>query len=132
MKIVGCMISPGSDGPRLWIKMETGHGFYVDPASVSRLADRPQHSLANMTISKEGDAIEWGEPDFCINVVQLLELVLSPTGFETYLRSRAASRFGSSGGRARTEAKGKASRENGKKGGRPRKNADSSAHSVEF
>jgi hypothetical protein len=120
MKIAECKITTGPSGFRLWIKLASGHGIYLDVTLIPDLANRSQSNLESVAISGDATTLTWEQPDFHVSLVELIKTAVGAADLERILSSKAASALGRRGGQARTAAKIKASRKNGKKGGRPR------------
>ncbi len=101
---------------RIVVALNTG----VEPAFPTRLAEglagASHENLADIEISPAGLGLHWPRLDADLYVPALLQGVF---GSKTWM----ARQLGAEGGRARTQAKVAASRENGRKGGRPRKAA---------
>jgi hypothetical protein len=87
--------------------------FAFRPEQVKGLEDATLEQLANCELLGGGESIYWPALDEGASVAAL---AAGAFGDEPWVRQWAAR-----GGRARSEAKAAAVRENGKKGGRPRK-----------
>lgn len=85
------------------------------PAKLAEgLADASADDLADIEISPAGLGLHWPKLDADVYVPALLQGVF---GSKQWM----AAQLGATGGKARTDAKAAASRENGRKGGRPRR-----------
>jgi hypothetical protein len=89
--------------------------FGVPARAVPYLKGLTPAQLGSVTLSPSGGGLHWDDLDIHIGVPGLLmEAIGSPT---------VASAWGREAGKAKSQAKAKASRANGTKGGRPRKHA---------
>jgi len=102
---------------RIVVGLNTG----VEIAFASRLAEglagASSDDLADIEISPTGLGLHWPRLDADLYVPALFQGVF---GSKQWM----AAQLGAAGGKARTEAKASAARENGRKGGRPRKTAN--------
>lgn len=98
---------------RVIVELSNGCTFAFPSAIAEGLGDATSAQLAQVEISSAGLALHWEELDVDLTVAGLLRGVFGT--------QRWMSELGRMGGRARSEAKARAARENGKKGGRPRK-----------
>jgi hypothetical protein len=104
---------------RLVIDLASGLGLTIPLEAVQGLEDAVPADLADAEISPSGLGIYFPKLDTDIYLPALLEGVL---GTKRWM----AARNGKAGGKASTEAKAAAARENGKLGGRPKKKPDES------
>jgi hypothetical protein len=99
---------------RIVVDLSTGIQLAFPASLAEGLSGASQESLAEIEISPAGLGLHWPKLDADIYVPALLQGVLGS-------KSWMAQQLGAKGGRARSQAKTSASRENGRKGGRPRK-----------
>jgi hypothetical protein len=99
---------------RIVIGLDNGLELAFPPRLAQGLETASPTELANIEISPLGDGLHWPAIDAYLYVPALLQGVFGS-------RSWMARNLGAIGGRARTEAKAGAARENGRKGGRPKK-----------
>jgi len=99
---------------RVVVMLNTGVQLAFPANLAEGLAGAPPESLADVQISPAGLGLYWPRLDADLYIPALLEGVFGS-------RSWMARQMGANGGRARTDAKAAAARENGRKGGRPRK-----------
>ncbi|RWJ04886.1 MAG: DUF2442 domain-containing protein [Mesorhizobium sp.] len=102
---------------RVVINLNTGVQVAFPARLAEGLADAAPADLAEIEISPAGLGLHWPKLDADVYVPALLQGVFGS-------RHWMAAQLGAAGGRARSRAKGAASRENGRKGGRPRKLAN--------
>ena len=98
------------------IGLNTGVQIAFPTRLAEGLAGASPDDLAEIEISPAGLGLHWPKLDADIYVPSLLHGVL---GSKRWM----AAQLGEAGGKARSEAKAAAARENGHKGGRPRKAA---------
>lgn len=99
---------------RIVIELSTGVQVAVPTRCVEALVDAAPDDLAEIEISPAGLGLHWPRLDADLYVPAVLQGLL---GSKRWM----AAQLGAGGGKARSEAKAAASRENGRKGGRPRK-----------
>jgi hypothetical protein len=99
---------------RIVVNLSTGVQLAFPPKLAEGLSGASPESLADIEISPAGLGLHWPKLDADVYVPALLQGVLGS-------KSWMARQLGAKGGRARSEAKASASRENGRRGGRPRK-----------
>ena len=102
---------------RVVIGLDNGLELAVPPRLAQGLERATPAELAVIEISPLGDGLHWPTIDADLYVPALLRGVF---GSKNWM----ASHLGAAGGRARSESKAAAARENGRKGGRPRKSAE--------
>lgn len=98
---------------RLIINLKNGTVFIVPCDLIQGLRAAPPELIAEVELLPRGAALHWEKLDADITVAGLLAGIF---GTRKWM-----SELGRQGGRATSEAKRAASRENGKKGGRPKK-----------
>ena len=97
------------------VELTNGAAFSFPVTLVALLAEATDAQLAGVEVGPVGIALHWPALDEDLSVAGLVRIVFG---------GRAVARaFAADGGRARSEAKAEAARNNGAKGGRPRKNA---------
>jgi hypothetical protein len=101
---------------RVVVRLNTGVQLAFPTKLAEGLAGAPPESLADIEISPAGLGLYWPRLDADVYIPALLQGIF---GSKTWM----ARLLGANGGRARTDAKVAAARENGRKGGRPRKRA---------
>ncbi len=101
---------------RVVVNLSTGIQLAFPVKLTEGLAGASPESLAEIEISPAGLGLHWPRLDADVYVPALLQGVL---GSKNWM----AQHLGAKGGRARSDAKASAARENGRKGGRPRKPA---------
>lgn len=94
------------------VELKNGARIAFPPAMFPELENRTARELIELTVSPSGDGLLWDNIDVHIATAGVLVALLGPSMFRA---------FASVGGKARTERKAAAARENGRKGGRPRK-----------
>lgn len=99
---------------RIVVELSTGIQLAFPAELAEGLDGASPQNLADIEISPSGLGLHWPKLDADVYVPALLQGVL---GSEAWM----ARQLGARGGRARSEAKASASRENGRRGGRPRK-----------
>ena len=99
---------------RVVVELNTGVQVAFPPRLAEGLADASPADLADIEITPTGLGLHWPKLDADLHVPSLLQGVL---GSKRWM----AAQLGAAGGRASTDAKTAAARENGRKGGRPRK-----------
>ena len=113
---------------RVFYETESGY-FFVQcrfafrPEQIRGLESATVEQLANCELLGGGESIYWPELDEGATVA---DLAAGAFGDAPWIRH-----FAARGGRAKSEAKAAAVRENGKKGGRPAKKRDQTAGEVE-
>jgi hypothetical protein len=95
---------------RIVVELRNGSSFAFPRAEGAGLAGATPKQLAAVEVESDGEGLHWEELDADISVPGILSRLLNARGL--------AARYM---GRATSEAKAAAVRENGKKGGRPRK-----------
>ena len=98
------------------LRLESGLSVIVPRDKIPGLEGARVEQLTQMEISPSRLGLHFPALDVDLYLPALLEGVLGPQGW-------SAEQIGREGGRARSEAKAKAARENGRKGGRPRTSA---------
>jgi hypothetical protein len=96
------------------VELRSGFAFGFPPERIPGLEDTDAEQLAQVRISPSGDGLHWDDLDVQLSLTGLMAEALN-------LREWAPRIMG----RARSEAKTRAARENGLKGGRPRKGSKS-------
>ena len=99
---------------RVIVMLNTGVQVAFPARLVEGLVGASPLDLSQIEISPAGLGLHWPRLDADVYVPALLQGVLGS-------KSWMAKELGSEGGRARTEAKVAAARDNGRKGGRPKK-----------
>ncbi|SEC87818.1 Protein of unknown function [Rhizobiales bacterium GAS188] len=99
---------------RVVIGLDNGLELAFPPRLAQGLEHATPAELAIIEISPLGDGLHWPAIDADLYVPALLQGVFGS-------KSWMARHLGAAGGRARSDAKAEAARENGRKGGRPRK-----------
>jgi predicted transcriptional regulator len=99
---------------RIVVALSTGVEIAFPPRLAEGLAAASADDLADIEVSPAGLGLHWPKLDADLYVPALLEGV---TGSKRWM----AAELGAAGGRAQSDAKAAAARENGRKGGRPRK-----------
>lgn len=97
---------------RVIVRLSTGVELGLRPQDVEGLEKASPEELSEIEIEAVGLGLHWPRIDADLYVPALLEGILGS-------RRWTAQRLGEAGGKARSEAKAVAARENGKKGGRP-------------
>lgn len=98
---------------RVVVELRDGCLFAFPPAIVEGLEGASAEHLAEVEIEGDGYGLHWEALDADLSVSGLLA--------GRFGTRRWMAELGRQGGRASSEAKARAARENGKKGGRPRK-----------
>jgi hypothetical protein len=98
---------------RIIVDLKSGVTVMVPRSAIRELEDASLEEIARVSISTSGEGLHWDELDVHVSVPGLMLEIVGPRAISEELARRA--------GRASSEAKAKAARENGKKGGRPRK-----------
>ena len=101
---------------RIVVKLNTDVQISFPARVAEGLADASPDELAAIEITPSGLGLHWPRLDADLYVPGLLA---GQFGSKRWM----AAQLGAAGGRARSQAKAKSSRENGRKGGRPRKEA---------
>ncbi len=101
---------------RIVVKLNTDVHISFPARVAEGLADASPDELATIEITPSGLGLHWPRLDADLYVPGLLA---GQFGSKRWM----AAQLGAAGGRARSQAKAKSSRENGRKGGRPRKEA---------
>ncbi len=99
---------------RVIVGLDNGLELAFPPRLAQGLEHATPADLAIIEISPLGDGLHWPAIDADLYVPGLLQGVFGS-------KSWVARHLGAAGGRARSDAKVAAARENGRKGGRPRK-----------
>ena len=99
---------------RIVVRLNTDVELTFPVRLAEGLATATAEELAEIEISPTGLGLHWPRLDVDLSVPGLLQGVFGS-------RSWIAAQIGSEGGKARSEAKAAAARENGRKGGRPRR-----------
>ena len=94
------------------IALNTGYTVSFPPEGIQGLAGASAFALAEIEITPSGYGLHWPKLDADLWVPALLEGVFGS-------RAWMAARLGAQGGKATSDAKAAAARENGKRGGRP-------------
>ena len=101
---------------RVVVKLNTDVQISFPARVAEGLADASPDELATIEITPSGLGLHWPK----LNAdLYMLGLLAGQFGSKRWM----AAQLGAAGGRARSQAKAKSSRENGRKGGRPRKGA---------
>jgi hypothetical protein len=108
---------------RIVVELTSGCMFAFPVEYGQGLRDAAVEQLSQVEVVSGGALLIWDELDAALSVPGLLTGVF---GSKSWMRE-----LGRAGGKIRTEAKARASRENGKKGGRPRKAPPEPARSSE-
>ncbi|AMJ59425.1 DUF2442 domain-containing protein [Bosea sp. PAMC 26642] len=101
---------------RIVLDLNTGVRLAFPTRLAEGLASAAPDDLAEIEISPTGLGLHWPRLDADLYIPALLQGVF---GSKQWM----AAQLGAAGGKARSDAKSAASRENGRKGGRPRKSA---------
>lgn len=101
---------------RIVIELNNSVEIAFPPQLAEGLAGASAGDLADIVITPTGLGLHWPKLDADLYVPALLQGVF---GTKRWM----AAQLGAAGGKARTQAKVNASRENGRKGGRPRSRA---------
>ncbi len=109
--VVAARFKDGKE-PALEIRFRSGGMIKAPIASIPELKDAPADLVSKVKVNAFGRALDWDELDAHIGISAIMADCF---GFDSL--GEVARR----GGRARSDDKARASRENGKKGGRPRK-----------
>jgi hypothetical protein len=99
---------------RIVVDLNTGVQIAFPAKIAEGLSGASQDDLAEIEISPAGLGLHWPRLDADVYVPALLQGVFGS-------KSWMARQLGAQGGRARSDAKTSASRDNGRKGGRPRR-----------
>ncbi|WP_294541964.1 DUF2442 domain-containing protein [uncultured Rhodoblastus sp.] len=99
---------------RIVVDLNSGVQFAFPTQLAEGLSNASPESLADIEISPSGLGLHWPKLDADVYIPAILQGVF---GSKTWM----AQQLGAKGGRARSDAKVSASRENGRRGGRPRK-----------
>lgn len=99
---------------RVMVKLGRGIELSLTPSEIEGLRNASTKELSEIEISPSGFGLHFPKLDADLFVPALLEGI---TGSKAW----SAAMMGRAGGKAQTDAKAKASRENGKRGGRPKK-----------
>jgi hypothetical protein len=112
----GCAITARYDRRTARVVVGLANGVHVTfPVHLAEgLSEASPDDLVEIEISPGGLGLHWPRLDADVYVPALLQGVFGSPRW-------MAAQLGASGGRARTESKTSASRENGRKGGRPRR-----------
>ncbi|MBW4492984.1 MAG: DUF2442 domain-containing protein [Oscillatoria princeps RMCB-10] len=97
------------------IELRNGASFLFPPELVQGLALAAPDELAEVEVTPSGSGLHWEKLDVDLSIPSLMMGIFGTKAWMAEL--------GRTGGRATTEAKAKAARQNGKRGGRPRKPA---------
>jgi hypothetical protein len=97
---------------RIVVDLANGTTFIFPPSLAQGLADASVQDLKNVSITPSGEGLRWESLDADLSLTSLLMGIF---GSKKWM-----SELGRRGGKARSDAKATASRENGRKGGRPR------------
>jgi hypothetical protein len=98
---------------RVFIELKNGVVMGFPNTLLQGLEDATPEQLLELEITSSGYGLHWESLDVDLGVPQLVAGIF---GTQKWM-----SEIGRQGGRVKSEAKAKASRENGKRGGRPRK-----------
>lgn len=101
----------------IMLKMSDGSVHGIPKSKLEGLANVADEVASNVEITEDGFGVRWPDLDLDMYVPPLLQGIY---GTKTWMSS-----LGRHGGRVRSEAKGRAARENGLKGGRPHKSPTS-------
>jgi hypothetical protein len=102
------------DRGQIVIDLSTGYQVSFAAARAQGLAGASSSDLAEIEITPSGYGLHWPKLDADLWLPALLEGLFGS-------RAWMAARLGAEGGKATSDAKAAAARENGKRGGRPRK-----------
>jgi hypothetical protein len=103
------------DTGRIDVELTNGCLFAFPAEHGEGLRGATPQQLANVEVYPGGVGLHWDDLDADLSVAGLMSGVF---GTQAWMRE-----LGRAGGRARSDAKARAARENGRKGGRPRKAA---------
>lgn len=98
---------------RFVVELPNGAAFIFPPSMTEGLADASVRDLKDVTITPSGEGLRWERLDVDLSLTSLLMGIF---GSKSWM-----SELGRQGGKAKTAAKVRASRENGLKGGRPQR-----------
>jgi hypothetical protein len=98
---------------RVFVKLKNGVVMAFPQALLQGLENATPQQMIEVEITPSGYGLHWENLDVDLGVPQLVA--------ELFGTQKWMSEMGRQGGRVKSEAKAKASRENGKRGGRPRK-----------
>jgi Protein of unknown function (DUF2442) len=104
-----------TDSERIFIELTNGVVMGFPYQLLQGLENGTPEQLAEVEVMPTGSALHWESLDADMGVPQLVSGLFGTKAWMTEL--------GRQGGKLRSEAKAKASRDNGKLGGRPRKKA---------
>lgn len=100
---------------RLIIELKSGAVVMLPRSFILELKEASPKAISKVELSPSGEGLHWDELDVHVSVPGLMLELVGSQAMNSAVASRA--------GRASTEAKVRAARENGKKGGRPKKRA---------
>jgi hypothetical protein len=107
---------------RIQVELKSGGAFAFPPSLFPELEGRTPRELMYIEVSPSGEGLAWEHLDVHIETAGALVALLGPSMFRA---------FASVGGRATSERKAAAARENGRKGGRPRKRSQDIGHRLD-
>lgn len=107
---------------RIQVELRSGASFAFPPALVPELGGATPDDLMEVQLSPSGEGLLWEHLDVHVETAGVLVEMLGPSMFRA---------FASVGGRATSERKAAAARENGRKGGRPRKQSRDVGHNLD-
>lgn len=109
-------------GKRIQVELKSGAAFAFPPSLFPELEGATPRELMYVEVSPSGEGLLWEHLDVHIETAGVLVAMLGPSMFRA---------FASVGGRATSERKAAAARENGRKGGRPRKQSRDVGHNLD-
>lgn len=107
---------------RIQVELKSGASFAFPPSLLPELEGAAPRELMEVEVSPSGEGLLWEHLDVHVETAGVLVAMLGPSMFRA---------FASVGGRATSERKAAAARENGRKGGRPRKPSRDVGHNLD-
>lgn len=102
-----------AEAGRIIVDLKSGVTVMVPCSAIAELKGASQEEVARVAVSPSGEGLHWDGLDAHVSVPGLMLELAGTRAVKEEMARRA--------GRASSEAKARAARENGKKGGRPRK-----------